>query len=351
MATPRPAELLEGKVLPNGWTVGKMLTRPLNATGGHFSVGYTVSHTSKPNGFLKAMDYSDALGALDPALALNALTNAYIFERDLCTRCATSSMDHVVTALDHGSCLVIAGDPLGTVQYIIFERAEGDIRQTLDQLAAIDDAFRLRVLHNVAVGLRQLHTSSVAHQDLKPSNVLQFPNSTSKVGDLGRASIKQTATPSPTDSLELPGDRAYAPPEMHYKHVPPDWMERRIGCDLFLFGSFTLFMFTRLNMSAELFTRLKPEFHPANWVGSFAEVLPFLNNALADSLEEIRPSFPEAVRDELIDMVRQLCNPDPKLRGHPGENRHGNSRYSLERYVAKLDHLSTKASILASRGR
>ena len=45
-------------------------------------------------------------------------------------------------------------------------------------------------MHHIATGLFQLHSAAVAHQDLKPSNVLVFDHSISKVADLGSASVK-----------------------------------------------------------------------------------------------------------------------------------------------------------------
>src|SRR5205823_2049082 len=64
-------------------------------------------------------------------------------------------------------------------------------------------------LHHIATGLYQLHSAEVAHQDLKPSNILVFEGSTSKIADLGCASVKGVA--SPRDSAAFAGDRTYAP--------------------------------------------------------------------------------------------------------------------------------------------
>lgn len=53
-----------------------------------------------------------------------------------------------------------------------------------------------------------LHGLDIAHQDLKPSNV-----------------------------LPIAGDPTYAPPELLYNYVPADWNVRRYACDVYLLGA------------------------------------------------------------------------------------------------------------------
>ena len=100
-------------------------------------------------------------------------------------------MDRVVTALEDGGIKVDDG-VFGTVNYLIFEPADGDIRRHLALPQRVEIAWILRSLHHIATGLLQLHSSKVAHQDVKPSNVLVFDRKISKVSDLGSASIKET---------------------------------------------------------------------------------------------------------------------------------------------------------------
>lgn len=345
----RPADRLVGLTLPNGWQVIEKIARPPDSTGGHFSVGYVVTHPEKPNGFLKAIDYSLAMSQADPAAALVALGRAFLFERDLCLACARKSLDHVVVAIDHGTVIVDSSSPLGTVQFIVFELANGDIRSHLNDLNAIDLPFVLRALHHVAVGVRQLHVADSAHQDLKPSNVLQFVDqSKSKVADLGRAWTKGGG--SPFDQLTIAGDRGYAPPELLYGYVPAELNERRFGCDLYLFGSLIYFMFTKCTMTGELLSRVPPQFHPAVWKGKYEDVLPHLQDALSRTLEDVGSVFPEGPREELLTMVRQLCEPDPAVRGHPQEKRPAGNRQSLDRYISRLDALAIQ-SRRATEGR
>jgi serine/threonine protein kinase len=336
----RAVDRLLGRTLPNGWLVKERLERAPDETGGHFSAGYIVSHGSKPDGFLKALDFSDALKSGDPARALLQLTQAYLFERDLCISCAKRAFDHVVVAIDHGVFDVDSSDPLGKVQYIIFELADGDIRRHLNTAEQLDVAFALRALHNVAVGLQQIHSESTAHQDLKPSNVLQFSDK-SKVADLGRASSQSLS--SPFDALDVAGDKGYAPPELRYGYRPEEWGDRRLGCDLYLFGSFVLFVFTRCTMTGEILSRIPHDSLPGVWKGHYRDLLPTLNQAFSRVLDGARESLPAVCREPLLEMLKQLCDPDPLMRGHPEEARPGRNRHSLQRFVSQLNQLAIDA--------
>ena len=192
----RPAEQLVGHTLADGWIVETLIPKSPNQTGGQFSTSYLVRSSDGAVAFLKAMDYQDALSSPDPATTLNAMTNAYLFERNLLRLCKEKRLSKVVRAITDGK-IMVSGQP---VEYLIFEMADGDIRKHLSQLRQFDLAWRLRCIHNIFVGGQQLNNAQIAHQDLKPSNVLNYGNGGQKLADLGRAWYK--AAPSPFDSLE-----------------------------------------------------------------------------------------------------------------------------------------------------
>lgn len=78
-----PAAMLQGKKLEGGWTVLSPVPKLPGATGGYFSKCYIVEGPNKERAFLKALDYSLALQDSDPARALQALTEAFNFEREV----------------------------------------------------------------------------------------------------------------------------------------------------------------------------------------------------------------------------------------------------------------------------
>ncbi len=234
------AERLEGIQLENGWLVGPPITRTNAQTGGYFSTSYRVVNDDGREAFLKAMDYERALAAADPAAEMNLLTSAYLFEREVVRECGNRRMSRVVRAIDSGKVIVPGG---GLVEFLIFEMADGgDIRAHLDRSGSFDLVRLLQCLHNVFLGVQQLNLAKIAHQDLKPSNVLVFENNLEKVGDLGRSWHGLRA--SPHDNLIRPGDSGYAPPELLYGYTSPDESERRFGADFYMLRRrMTFFMF------------------------------------------------------------------------------------------------------------
>lgn len=335
-----PASKIRGVSLSGGWTADKELSG-ISDTGGNFSYGYQVSHTDGRKAFLKALDYSRALRSPDPPAALQALTAAYLFERNILQTCKSRRMDRVVQSVDSGYTIVDQTD-LGRVDYLILEIADCDVRSFLSASSKIELAWVLRSLHHVATGIHQLHAADIAHQDVKPSNILVFDRTLSKIADLGSASQKGTSCPR--DEKDFAGDPSYAPPELLYGYRDPDWTVRHFGCDAYLLGSMIVFMFTGLNATSLLLSKMPADHHPRNWNGTYREVLPYLKDAFGLALESFAASIPnEPFRTELRSLVSFLCEPDVSLRRHP-QNRVGHTaRLSLERFLSKLDLLARKA--------
>ncbi|WP_447003520.1 protein kinase domain-containing protein [Saccharothrix isguenensis] len=347
-ALPNAAELLEGRELDGGWIVTERVSRPTSATGGNFCVGYKVENKDGRQGFLKALNYARALGGTNVAQILNALTDEYLFERDLLKHCGESRMSKVVVSLADGEAYV-DGCPIPTVSYIIFELADGDIRAELDQHTDVNAVSRLRSLHHVATGLKQLHQHMIAHQDLKPSNVLIFPDTdnvlrVSKVSDLGRAT--DASRPALHDDFAIAGDPSYAPPEQQYGATPTEFYARRFACDLYHLGSLATFMFTGASINALMNMELHPMHAPANWTGTYTEVLPYVRDAFGRALSRLYSATPVNIADKLTKTVSYLCDPDPELRGHPTTRRSAGNPYALDRIVTTLDLLTKRVDLL-----
>ncbi|HTH57859.1 MAG TPA: protein kinase [Cyclobacteriaceae bacterium] len=192
---------LEGRELNNGWKVISKV-RLKNTSGGNFSVSYKVQRNT--NGyneiaFLKACNLSRAFRTSDFMKELEKLTTAHNFERELLEICSHGKMTKIIRILDHGEVHYVddgVEQEFYPVPYLIFEAAEGSVRDKLNDQKSYEPLWILRSLHSIAKGLSQLHAKAIAHQDLKPSNVLFFKkNDESKIGDLGRSDIKGRETP------------------------------------------------------------------------------------------------------------------------------------------------------------
>jgi serine/threonine protein kinase len=250
-------------------------------------------------------------------------------------------MRNVIRGFGHG--VVTVGDgPIAPVNFIVFEVAQGDVREHLDGLAAFDEAWALRVLHNIASGLNQLHGADIFHQDLKPSNVLMFPQAT-KLGDLGRA--QGGALPSPHSDIHGPGDLYYSPPECWYGFTQGDALARSRAIDIYHLGSMIMFMFTRVSVTAALASHMDEQLYPQNWAGTFDQVLPHLRDGFDQVALDLESQLPDWLKTGLVELVRQLCDPDPRLRGRSKMSVGSAVRMSVEYYVSRLDFLSRKAEV------
>ena len=314
------------------------------SSGGNFSEGYIVESTSGQRAYLKALDLSQALepGIPDPIGMINVLTEAFLFERNLLERCRSTRLDRVVTAIDSGT---IGASPNDLVFYLVFELADGDVREQMEVARRIDVAWSLRTLHQIAVALKQLHSQHIAHQDVKPSNVLLFGQRGCKVADLGRA-VQRGSIP-PHENYKVAGDKSYAPPELLFGHLLPDWTERRIGCDIYLLGSMVVSLFTGIGMSHLLIAHLQEEHKPTRWQGTYEEVLPFVVEAFGRAIEMVAAHVDPRVSSQVCRIVRELCDPDPARRGHPVEYARRGNQYSLERYITNFDLLARRAELEA----
>src|SRR6266540_2856186 len=93
---------LSGLILDNKWKVLHLIVPPACATGGGFSAGYIAESPSGSQGFLKAFDFSEAANRADPVVMLNAMTAAFLFERELLRRCQEKQLDRIVSAIGSG---------------------------------------------------------------------------------------------------------------------------------------------------------------------------------------------------------------------------------------------------------
>lgn len=339
----RPAEMLSGLTLDGGWTVITRMEKSPQGTGGNFSCCYRVKHDNGRQGFLKALDFTDAFTSSDPARYLQLLTEAFNFERDVLDLCRGNGMDRVVASITDGKVQIGGAPAGGVVQYLIFELADGDIRSHLTKTTESSLAWKLRSLHHMATGLMQLHGKGVAHQDVKPSNILVFGEQVSKVGDLGRAARKGFSPPH--EEYSCAGDMSYAPPERLYEFDDGEWISRRVGCDCYLLGSMIVFLFCGVSFSHLLFHHLHDEHHWQMWDGSFEAVLPYIREAFNKAVAEFSHSLAnEKLREQLIILVRDLCDPDPRIRGDKINRGRGGNPFSLERYVTRFDLLASRAA-------
>lgn len=348
------AHALEGLTLEGGWKVKEKIEKKPGQTGGHFSVSYKVEKDGEFY-FLKAYDFgtffnmeknstSEQNKSSTKMEILKKMSTAYEYEKNISELCEGEHVTKVSVVYDYGE-VDLEGFVFDWVPYLIFRMADGDVRTNLEFAQKLNHAWRLKSLHDLAVGLKQLHSIEVTHQDLKPSNILLFEQD-SKICDLGRSTCLKFE--SPYDGMPFSGDWSYAPPEIWYGYYVSDRNKRSYAIDTFMLGSMITFYFSGVTMSALLQKNLPSKFNWLTWENGYKEVLTYIDDSFYKSLEEFNENVKEHKwGSKLVQLVEYLCNPYPEKRGYPKNIESSGSSYSMERFISTLDYLQKKAEIEA----
>jgi serine/threonine protein kinase len=343
------ASTLDGKKIGR-WSVQKKLSGAAAQGGGGFSSGYLVRDDQGNLAYLKAINIHYAFQSTGKNFAdlLNEITGDYLHERDLLEFCRQEGLDRIVSAID--SEIYREEGQMLPVPYLVFELSEkGDIARHTG-MGTPGLAWRMRIFHGATTGLAQLHKHSIAHQDMKPQNVLIFGEDVSKLADLGRSTRNQPG--ARFGKPEECGDMTYAPFELWYQYMHPEWEVRRKAADLFMLGGIFGFLVANVNVLSAVICRLPPEMrpktqlNPAGWSGTYEALIPTLRKVLCETVAEIVAPVRPDMKHRVERMLLWLCEPDPLLRGHPETVGQTNgTRYSLERIITVADRLASDAAI------
>ena len=317
---------------------------------GFFSVTYKASDLrGGEDVFIKCLDlrsYYEMEHGLGKSL-IEIISNIGIkttFERDILTHCKGKSLRHIVRLLDQNELVIDPNNPFSSIPYFVFELADGNLRNQKRKPHARALAWDFRVLHNTANGLRELHQLGVTHQDIKPSNILEFgAQKVFKIGDMGRVCTAGSDLSSPFNDEEFPGDISYAPPEYlynyNYNYGVGDQHQRRILADLYMLGNVAIYLTLGQHLNAYYSIELPSDMHWSNWVGSggsYELILPLMIDLHSTLIKGVS-SLGMRTQDEqtFTLMLNLLCHPDPRVRGYVDVS--GRRTLSLERVVSRLD--------------
>ena len=340
------AQELEGRTLSSGWKVLRKIDyqeETKDGTLGDFSVYYEVERDGLVC-FMKAIDFSKYMtlkveGQKTTEL-LSKMLEDFHYERELSMHCQKKRVTKVAFVIDSDEEDV--DDYIyGVVPYLIFEKADCDVRSMLAFNKKMDFAWKMKSLHDIAVGLQQLHNAGVSHQNLKPSNVLLFKGN-SKIGDLGKALCPELN--SKLYDVEFRGDFSYEPPELLYGYPMQDWHMKSYLADCYVLGSLIVYYLVGVTMNGILFRYLPNHFHPSTYVIPFNAVKDYLMDAFEKALTDVESSiYEQPLKERIINVIRYLCCPDPLRRGHPKTIDSTDSNYNLERFISELNYLYRKA--------
>lgn len=352
-----PATRLTGMALADGWVVEELLAcgrASSDSSGGTYSVSYRVRRGDSV-AFLKALDLDSVIkdeGDDDFLGSINRATQAFGDEKILNELCAKSRMRQVVTILGHGDVKVDKKpeDHMPRVAYLILELADGgDVRSHVTRLSSDDYAKKFSYLKDVVLGIGQLHSEGISHQDLKPSNVMVFCVAGAKIGDLGRAAVQGYGN-SAFEQCTVAGDFSYAPPEQLYGHVPKEWIDRRQRSDIYQFGSLVAFLLFGVTVNTMIKELLPPVVGPKHWFpgeggnSSYNQALPYLESAFFEGLQNYKSALPAWAADKVVSLITQCSHPDYSKRGAKQILGKGDQLgLGLNRFVSALENLRTEA--------
>lgn len=352
-----PATRLTGMELVDGWIVEELLAcgrASSDSSGGTYSISYRVRRGNSV-AFLKALDLDSVIrddGDDDFLGSIKRATQAFGDEKTLNELCAKSRMRQVVTILGHGDVKIDRKpeDHMPRVAYLILELADGgDVRSHVAKISSDDYAKKFSYLKDVLLGIGQLHSEGISHQDLKPSNVMVFSLAGAKIGDLGRAAVQGYGN-SAFEHSSVAGDFSYAPPEQLYGSVPTEWIDRRQRADLYQFGSLVAFLLFGVTVNTIVKELLPPAVGPKHWFpseggsSSYAQALPYQEAAFFEGLQNIKEALPAWAADKVIGLITQCSHPDYTKRGAKQILGKGDQLgLGLNRFVSALENLRTEA--------
>lgn len=341
----------------SGWIVLEAVTIPDRMKEGWLS--YVVERDGT-KGFMKVLDFDychnkQLVTGEKRSEFIERMTSAFNYEAKIAELCAGCHMSNVIHYLDSGE-IEIPGYLIGTVSFIVFESSQGDVRSFLDFSPKVDMASKLKVLidklvslHQVACGIKQLHSQSIAYHNLTPDSIEVFDDmKLYKLSGLNHTRSQIPSVPAPESYTLFNGDWTFAPPEAFFSYRLPNHSESYYQVDTFMLGNLMVYYLTSFNLTALINYYLLPN-NLKDWASqgaSYEQVLPDIINAYQKSLDAIRYEIcSESIRESLIQLIGYLCYPDPAKRGHPGNFKESLSNADLQRVITRLNVIYSDACL------
>jgi eukaryotic-like serine/threonine-protein kinase len=344
VATLPKAKDLSGITILNRWELIRLLHEGPQESGGNFGVGYVAR--DKKDGverFVKIVDY---MSRMTNPLQLSQLLQMAHFE--VVAHKACLRMSKVVRMIDNGSLVFEVPNQGGQYSFmcLILELGEGDIKGHVDFRPDQSTYWKLWVLREIALATVQIQRGNLAHNDIKPSNVIRFPSKGDahdiKLGDVGRVVTK--AGSGPFDGLDWAGDPRHKPLEVLFGWREQEWQNRRTAADAYMLGNLACFLFIGASLTERVVNSLPPELRPLVYKGNYLDIMDVVRHVWSTVLnDQVIPLLPAEVREELGNIIRWLTDPNPTSRGEPAARRSGT--VGIDRIQSHLERLAHRARI------
>lgn len=351
---PTPKYLLLNVTLASGWKLIEQLQKTPGLTGGNFGVGYRATMGNRV-AFVKVVDFMAATKEPDPLVVMQKLINEAQFEREVLEYCSAKGMSKVIRFFGHEYFTLNPADLYSRVSCLIMEAGDKDLRHLVHKDGLSTYAWNMQAMRDISQAIAQLHNGSIAHGDIKPSNVITTNQAATevKVGDLGR--VVRSDQPGPFDSMRWTGDPNYLPPEGWYGPIPgampTGWNNTREATDAYMLGNLLVYLFTGASLQSLVIKELPSGFKPGQWSGSYDDNLKavlidahskVLNNHLASELNG-------NTKDAVMAIARELTHPDPTIRGDKRARGHIHKLVGLDRISQKFHELAIRSAAAAKK--
>ncbi len=235
------------------------------------------------------------------------------------------------------------------VSYLVLELAAGCLVDLLPRRDEIPWPERLAFFRDVVRGVHQMHLEGIVHRDLKTENVLLFDRGdvpSAEVADLGRSRALDAAPAALLDEyLTGRGDLRFAPPELAWCTGLSDHSPGFRAADLYLLGSLLFELTTGQGVTAIALGDPRRVMADAMRLGS-EERQQVFQSRLGDIRASFEPAYalfggevPDHLRFDAVELLRQLCDPDPTKRGTRRRAERNLSPWSLEWILRRVDIL------------
>ena len=234
-----------------------------------------------------------------------------------------------------------------SVSFYVMELADGALSELLAFRHEVDWLDKLRIFRDVVSGTHQMHSKRIVHRDLKASDVLLFDTATrrptAKVSDLGRS---RDLTQSPRFAVDSytagRGDRSYAPPE-HLWHLDRTGETGFRRADIYLVGSvlyeiatgqgFTSMTLPDWSSHSSAAAGMSPQDREAGFRAAGRHMTEIHETALGLLADETPPE----IRPLVVDLVRQMCSPDPARRERRFRAERNTPAWGLQWTIRRVD--------------
>lgn len=234
------------------------------------------------------------------------------------------------------------------VLFHVMELADGALNDLLPRRHELPWTEKMRLFRDVVAGTHQMHTKMIAHRDLKSSNVLLFddaaaPRVVARVADLGRSCDLAQAPRFPTDSYFTGrGDLAFAPPEYLWGVGETSGTALR-RADIYLLGSVLFELATAQGMTGAALPHGWDDLHGLSTMteteraAAFPAAVRSMRRHYDTALGLMADELPPVIRHYGVQLVRQLCNPDPTRREHRYRAERKNPTWGLQWLIRRVD--------------